>query len=459
MGGGDHSGPSAQQPFPQTHSQPISAAAQPVSPPTKQSLKNWWKGFRPPQKQEAPGEDFEFLYAQMSSFRSRIANSKMTRFNESQMSAVAPVTAGDPFLPCPEVARQLAEESSNVGMISSKRVLSLPTTFSAFDGSESSDATDADNFTASSADRLIIGEALTTGDSFSIDASQTGSATEYRDDSSPFVFAVDYNLSEAVSPSWIPRVTTQSTHLDTPAPVESRESSMYEYDPSTSMQAHPSGQDDPAGQYSYPESLTISTTVTDSVAQSIRRPSGPSEYADFLGIYETDQPYHLEPPFHPLRSHPVKERSWVYQLNGDSSKPRSVLAAKVNTSKDRQAKTPKTVKPKALRKMKSLHFDRQPFSRSTAAKQAGRKRDQLCRFMPNVHLKSLLNVSSVSIANKQINIVEPPTGIFGVSLRQSISYANVAISLVDADGNSYIYGYVPIVVAKCGVYLKEKGKH
>jgi hypothetical protein len=43
-----------------------------------------------------------------------------------------------------------------------------------------------------------------------------------------------------------------------------------------------------------------------------------------------------------------------------------------------------------------------------------------------------------------------------VPLRQSITYANVAISLVDEQGQSYIYGYVPIVVAKCGVFLKEK---
>lgn len=48
-------------------------------------------------------------------------------------------------------------------------------------------------------------------------------------------------------------------------------------------------------------------------------------------------------------------------------------------------------------------------------------------------------------------------GIFGVPLRQSITYANVAISLIDENGLSYIYGYVPIVVAKCGVFLKEKG--
>ncbi|KAI1180391.1 hypothetical protein F4777DRAFT_313964 [Nemania sp. FL0916] len=49
-----------------------------------------------------------------------------------------------------------------------------------------------------------------------------------------------------------------------------------------------------------------------------------------------------------------------------------------------------------------------------------------------------------------------PQGIFGVPLRHSITYANVAISLIDENGQSYIYGYVPIVVAKCGVYLKEK---
>lgn len=59
---------------------------------------------------------------------------------------------------------------------------------------------------------------------------------------------------------------------------------------------------------------------------------------------------------------------------------------------------------------------------------------------------------------KKLTVAEPrPQGIFGVPLRQSITYANVAISLVDEDGKSYIYGYVPIVVAKCGVFLKERG--
>ncbi|KAL1968385.1 hypothetical protein VTN77DRAFT_1914 [Rasamsonia byssochlamydoides] len=47
-------------------------------------------------------------------------------------------------------------------------------------------------------------------------------------------------------------------------------------------------------------------------------------------------------------------------------------------------------------------------------------------------------------------------GIFGVPLNVSIKYANVAISLTNDKGESFIYGYVPIVVAKCGVFLKEQ---
>jgi hypothetical protein len=72
-------------------------------------------------------------------------------------------------------------------------------------------------------------------------------------------------------------------------------------------------------------------------------------------------------------------------------------------------------------------------------------------------ISQCLSKSQETNAKPKLQIVEQPTGIFGVPLRQSITYANVAISLVDAEGKSYIYGYVPIVVAKCGVYLKEKG--
>jgi len=38
-----------------------------------------------------------------------------------------------------------------------------------------------------------------------------------------------------------------------------------------------------------------------------------------------------------------------------------------------------------------------------------------------------------------------------------LRYANVSIGLTDADGKTIIWGYIPIVVAKCGVFLKEKG--
>ncbi|KAL9085317.1 MAG: hypothetical protein Q9159_004766 [Coniocarpon cinnabarinum] len=50
----------------------------------------------------------------------------------------------------------------------------------------------------------------------------------------------------------------------------------------------------------------------------------------------------------------------------------------------------------------------------------------------------------------------PNPGIFGVPLQTSIIYANVAISLTNNQGHGFIYGYVPIVVAKCGVFLKER---
>ncbi|CAL3963355.1 unnamed protein product [Diplocarpon coronariae] len=70
-------------------------------------------------------------------------------------------------------------------------------------------------------------------------------------------------------------------------------------------------------------------------------------------------------------------------------------------------------------------------------------------------VKNALKINTKANA-KKTTAAPPPTGIFGVPLRQSITYANVAISLVDSEGQSYIYGYVPIVVAKCGVYLKEK---
>lgn len=71
------------------------------------------------------------------------------------------------------------------------------------------------------------------------------------------------------------------------------------------------------------------------------------------------------------------------------------------------------------------------------------------------HLHSLLLNAVTDVFPAEV----AQQGIFGVPLIQSIPYANVAISLFNEHGESYIYGYVPIVVAKCGVFLKEKGQH
>ncbi|QSZ37603.1 hypothetical protein DSL72_008702 [Monilinia vaccinii-corymbosi] len=93
-----------------------------------------------------------------------------------------------------------------------------------------------------------------------------------------------------------------------------------------------------------------------------------------------------------------------------------------------------------------------------ADRQSTRRSQQSLKFRRSYHVKiSFLGWVTKIKSKLTIEIPESqPTGIFGVPLRQSIAYANVAISLVDAQGQSYIYGYVPIVVAKCGVYLKEK---
>ncbi|GAB7350363.1 hypothetical protein MBLNU459_g0991t1 [Dothideomycetes sp. NU459] len=50
--------------------------------------------------------------------------------------------------------------------------------------------------------------------------------------------------------------------------------------------------------------------------------------------------------------------------------------------------------------------------------------------------------------NAKLQDEKATQGIFGVPLQTSIRYANVAISLFNDEGQSYIYGYVPIVVAK-----------
>ncbi|KAF5359605.1 hypothetical protein D9756_003102 [Leucocoprinus leucothites] len=45
--------------------------------------------------------------------------------------------------------------------------------------------------------------------------------------------------------------------------------------------------------------------------------------------------------------------------------------------------------------------------------------------------------------------------VFGKPLVESLKYASVPISTANQTGDLYVWGYVPVVVAKCGLYLKE----
>lgn len=45
--------------------------------------------------------------------------------------------------------------------------------------------------------------------------------------------------------------------------------------------------------------------------------------------------------------------------------------------------------------------------------------------------------------------------VFGKPLKESLRYASVQISTANANGELFVWGYIPVVVAKCGLYLKE----
>lgn len=54
-------------------------------------------------------------------------------------------------------------------------------------------------------------------------------------------------------------------------------------------------------------------------------------------------------------------------------------------------------------------------------------------------------------------IQEPVNAVLGVSLSEVIKYSNMAIYFHGADGESFVYGYIPVYLAKIGNFLKEKG--
>ena len=47
--------------------------------------------------------------------------------------------------------------------------------------------------------------------------------------------------------------------------------------------------------------------------------------------------------------------------------------------------------------------------------------------------------------------------IFGARLQDTLKYSSVAISLADKNGVPYVWGYVPVIVAKIGLFLKHNG--
>ncbi|CAK5268334.1 unnamed protein product [Mycena citricolor] len=56
---------------------------------------------------------------------------------------------------------------------------------------------------------------------------------------------------------------------------------------------------------------------------------------------------------------------------------------------------------------------------------------------------------------KEYNQDDTVHTVFGKPLRESLKYASVQISTANAQGNLYVWGYIPVVVAKCGLWLKE----
>ncbi|KAI0787491.1 Rho GTPase activation protein [Fomes fomentarius] len=61
-------------------------------------------------------------------------------------------------------------------------------------------------------------------------------------------------------------------------------------------------------------------------------------------------------------------------------------------------------------------------------------------------------------AKKEAEEKKAATGenaVFRKPLKESLKCASVQISTANANGELYVWGYIPVVVAKCGLYLKE----
>ena len=330
---------SSQQPFAHPQPAPVTHTSHPASPPTKQSLKQWWKGFRPPQKaQEAPGNSpsigiYSFVgvqpYYTSKGFVSKLPKDLPPIFQENAMDGSAPVIDGLPFGEA-SAASSIPQEMINCGATAQYGP----------SHQEASRASSLQHQSAGSEPTIVIQQPE--------EVSPASSSQETDDKCSVFQLC---NLQKLLHPHSRRRSSSILRHA-------SNQNSLQQPQSSTNANAK--------------QRFTSSKKETCS-------PSGT-----------------------------------------------------LITSKDNEVNTLHRVgilsrlNKKPLRIFQSLTFN--PFS-------------------------SNLNVGNIAKYFKATG----QQGIFGVPLRESITYANVAISLIDSEGKSYIYGYVPIVVAKCGVYLKEKG--
>ncbi|KAG8712396.1 hypothetical protein FRC11_000258 [Ceratobasidium sp. 423] len=72
--------------------------------------------------------------------------------------------------------------------------------------------------------------------------------------------------------------------------------------------------------------------------------------------------------------------------------------------------------------------------------------------------KQFKNAQGVILRRDPDDLVRhAPHTVFGIPLRESLRYASVQISTANPQGELYVWGYIPVVVAKCGLFLKENG--
>ena len=69
-----------------------------------------------------------------------------------------------------------------------------------------------------------------------------------------------------------------------------------------------------------------------------------------------------------------------------------------------------------------------------------------------------LGTRAISPQRPEVSLNSPSSGsIFGQPLHHVLKCSSVPIRLADVNGEPYIWGYIPAVVAKTGLYLKQHG--